>query len=74
MKYREISEKYFISLGGITKIIKKMDSAGSVQFKYGNGRKRVLEELTDRAIYRLVKAEPEISSRIIEEVLSLPAS
>jgi len=37
-------------------------------------QKRVLEERTDRAIHRLVRAEPKISSRIIKEVLSLPAS
>ena len=59
LNYREISERYSISIGGITKIMKKMDSTGFVQRKCRNGRKRVLEEGNYRAIYKLVRDEPE---------------
>jgi len=54
--------------------VKYSVSLVSVKRKCGNGRKRALNGLIDRVIYRLAKADPEISCRIIKETLSLRVS
>lgn len=71
VSYREIAQKYAISIGAISKIVKKHNTLGTVERKPGSGRPRKTSVHTDRLIRRLVRSDPDKSCRLIQEELDL---
>lgn len=74
VKYRQIAEKYNISLAGIHKIVKKYKTDGNVERKLGSGRARKTTPQADRSIHRLALNNPSISSKSIVAELNLNVS
>lgn len=71
VSYREIAKKHQISIGAISKIMKKHEMLGTVERKFGSGRPRKTSVHTDRIIRRLARSDPDKSCRVIKEDLNL---
>jgi len=70
--FRNIAERYSVSVGAIQNIWKKYQTNGIVGNLKGSGRKRATTPRDDAMIVRIAKKEPKITSRSIVEMTNLP--
>ena len=72
--HREVAKHYKISKAAVGKILKKMETFGSVVDRPGRGRKRKTDARTDKKIIREVKKNLKVTIRQIQEKLQLSVS
>lgn len=75
LTYKQLAEKYKLSLSGARKILKMYEKRNSNEsFKKLCGRKRKTSERDDHHIAVLAKKTPFISSRVIKDEIKLSVS
>ena len=67
----ELAKKFEISIEGVRKIVKNIETTGRAQNEHRSGWPRVTTSRDDRRIIRLVHANPKTTAREIKEQLQL---